>query len=71
MVRLKKENKPGDAAMGSFHPDRTPASGAPDAFGRGARWLTTNSLLLYLAATQLQRLWALLNSDVMQLLRRW
>jgi hypothetical protein len=32
--------------------------------------LLTNSLVLYITAATLHRLWALLNSDVMQLLRR-
>jgi len=32
--------------------------------------LLTNSLVLYIAADALHRLWTLLNSDVMQLIRR-
>ena len=32
--------------------------------------LLTNSLVLYITADALHRLWTLLNSDVMQLIRR-
>lgn len=33
-------------------------------------WMLTNSLVLYVTAICAQRVWTLLNSDVLQLLRR-
>jgi hypothetical protein len=36
----------------------------------GIRWMMTNSLVLYVMAICAQRIWTLLNADVMQLIRR-
>jgi len=36
----------------------------------GINWMMTNSLVLYVIAICAQRTWTLLNSDVVQLIRR-
>lgn len=52
---------------------QTPGTARDDgstALQRGLKWLTTNLLVAYLAAIAAQQLWALLNSDVRELLKR-
>lgn len=54
---------------------RLPESGpsrhqGPTALQRGVTWLTSNLLVAYLATIAAQQLWALLNSDVRELLKR-
>jgi hypothetical protein len=56
--------------MGTLHPDGRRTGDSPDTLARGIAWMMTNSLLLYVVAVLLQRTWTLLNSDVMQLMRR-
>ena len=44
--------------------------GRQDALSRVVIYLASSSLLLYLLATYMQRVWALLNSDIGALFRR-
>lgn len=56
--------------MKSFRSHAPHSSGQPSPLRRGVTWMMANSLVVYLAASQLQRVWTLLNSDVTQLVRR-
>lgn len=56
--------------MGNLHPDGRRPGVSVDTFTRGLAWMMTNSLVLYVVAVVLQRVWTLLNSDVVQLMRR-
>ena len=56
--------------MEKFHQDDRPTGNGLETLTRGIGWMMTNSLVLYVVAVLLQRTWTLLNSDVMQLMRR-
>lgn len=56
--------------MGNLHPDGRRNGDSPGTLARGVAWMMTNSLLLYVVAVLLQRTWTILNSDVVQLMRR-
>lgn len=56
--------------MSTFQPVEERESPARGAFERCLAWLTTNLLIAYLAAVTAQQFWALLNSDVRELVRR-
>jgi len=56
--------------MEKFHQNDRPAGNGLETLARGIGWMMTNSLVLYVVAVLLQRTWTLLNSDVMQLVRR-
>lgn len=56
--------------MEKFHQDDRQAGNRLETLTRGIGWMMTNSLVLYVVAVLLQRTWTLLNSDVMQLMRR-
>ena len=56
--------------MRNLHPDGRRPGDSVDALTRGLAWMMTNSLVLYVVAVLLQRVWTLLNSDVVQLMRR-
>ncbi len=69
-VLRQNNNGSGDEAMEKFHQDDPPAVNGPDTLARGIAWMMSNSLVVYVVAVLLQRTWTLLNSDVMQLMRR-
>ena len=56
--------------MSTFQPVERREAPARSAFKRCLAWLTTNLLIAYLAVITAQQLWALLNSDVRDLVRR-
>lgn len=56
--------------MEKFHQDGRRMGDSRDTLARGVAWMMTNSLVVYVVAVLLQRTWTLLNSDVMQLMRR-
>ena len=69
-VLRQNNNGSGDEAMEKFHQDDRPTGNGLETLTRGIGWMMTNSLVLYVVAVLLQRTWTLLNSDVMQLMRR-
>ena len=69
-VLRENNNGSGDEAMEKFHQNDRPAGNGLETLARGIGWMMTNSLVLYVVAVLLQRTWTLLNSDVMQLVRR-
>jgi hypothetical protein len=56
--------------MRELRPARPPHLAGARTLREMARTVLTNSLVLYMAFAGLQRLWTLLNSDVLQLIRR-
>lgn len=56
--------------MRKRRPGRPPHLAGARTLREMARTVLTNSLVLYMAFAALQRVWALLNSDVVQLIRR-
>jgi len=56
--------------MREFRLARPPHLGCARALREMAGTVLTNSLILYMAFAGLQRMWTLLNSDVLQLIRR-
>lgn len=57
--------------MAEEHRHGVPSSGSTGTMlSDVARWLTDNSIVLYLAAIASHRVWVVLNSDVGELLRR-
>ena len=56
--------------MASLYPTRQRRGRSRGALANGITWMMTNSLVLYFAAIFVQRIWALLNLDVEQWIRR-
>ncbi len=56
--------------MGNSFLDGRGVGGRRNTVARIVMCLTANSLLLYLLATYMQRVWVLLNSDIGELFRR-
>jgi hypothetical protein len=56
--------------MESLYPARQRRRRSRGALGNGITRMMTYSMVMYFAALFVQRTWALLNSDVVQLIRR-
>jgi hypothetical protein len=60
----------GAQAMGSLYPASERRRRSRGALANRVTRMMTNSMVLYFAAICLQRVWVLLNSDIVQLIRR-
>ena len=56
--------------MGSFYPTEQRRGRSRGALANGITRMMTNSMVVYLTATFMQRIWGLLNSDILQFIRR-
>ncbi len=56
--------------MGSLYPAGERRSSSRGAIANGITRMMTNSMVVYFAANFVQRIWGLLNSDIVQLIRR-
>jgi hypothetical protein len=56
--------------MGSLYPAGERRSSSRGALANGVTRMMTYSLVLYFAANFMHRIWGLLNSDIVQLIRR-
>ena len=56
--------------MGSLHPTERRRGRSRGALANSITRMMTYSMVLYFAATFMQRIWGLLNSDILQLIRR-
>ena len=56
--------------MGSLHPAGERRSSSRGALANGVTRMMTYSLVMYFAANFMHRIWGLLNSDIVQLIRR-
>jgi len=56
--------------MGSSYPTEQRRGRSRGALANGITRMMTNSMVLYFAAIFMQRIWGLLNSDILQLIRR-
>jgi hypothetical protein len=64
------ERERGAEAMGSLYPAGERRSSSRGALANGITRMMTYSLVMYFAANFVQRIWGLLNSDIVQLIRR-
>ena len=60
----------GVEAMGSLHPAGERRSSSRGALANGVTRMMTYSLVMYFTANFMHRIWGLLNSDIVQLIRR-
>jgi hypothetical protein len=60
----------GAQAMGSLYPTEQRRGRRRGVLANGITRMMTYSMVLYFAATFMQRIWGLLNSDILQLIRR-
>ena len=56
--------------MGSLYPAGERRSSSRGAIANGVTRMMTYSLVMYFAANFVQRIWGLLNSDIVQMIRR-
>ncbi|MBK6351129.1 MAG: hypothetical protein IPF50_15605 [Proteobacteria bacterium] len=56
--------------MGSLYPAGERRSSSRGALANGVTRMMTNSMVVYFAANFMHRIWGLLNSDIVQLIRR-
>lgn len=56
--------------MGSLYPAGERRSSSRGALANGVTRMMTYSLVMYFAANVMHRIWGLLNSDIVQLIRR-
>jgi len=56
--------------MGSLYPAGERRSSRRGAIANGITLMMTNSMVVYFAANFVQRIWGVLNSDIVQLIRR-
>ena len=57
--------------MGSSHPAERRRGGRRTALMNGITLMMTKSMVFYVVAVLVQRIWTLLNSDVTQVIRRF
>jgi hypothetical protein len=56
--------------MGSLHPAGERRGSSRGALANGITRVMTYSMVMYFAAIFMQRIWGLLNSDIVQMIRR-
>ena len=56
--------------MGGLYPAGERRSSSRGALANGVTRMMTNSMVVYFAANFMHRIWGLLNSDIVQLIRR-